>query len=87
MVPLIQERELKNYHFFARREESTFLFNIVRCPECFAPITDLNSAEIKKVNLSTLIKKYGMQSLKEAPENGHYCEELNAVVCFYCYRE
>jgi hypothetical protein len=87
MVPETQERELKNYRFFARRKECTFLFNIVRCPGCFAPITDLNSAEIEKVNPSTLIKKYGMQSLKEAPEKGHYCKEVDSVVCFDCYGE
>jgi len=86
MVPAIQEREIKNYRFFIRRGEGFFLFNIIRCPQCYAPITDLNSAKIEKVNPSALIKKYGMQSLKAAPEKGHYCEEEDAVVCFDCYR-
>ena len=85
MFPAIQERELKNYRFFTRRGEGFFLFNITRCPQCYAPIVDLNSAEIEKVNPSTLIQKYGMQSLKEPPEDGHYAEELDAVVCFDCY--
>ena len=87
MVPETQERELKNYRFFTHRGEGFYLFNIIRCPRCYAPITDLNSAEIGKVRPSTLIRKYGMQGLKKAPEKGHYCKELDAVVCFDCYRE
>ena len=87
MVSVIQEREIKNYRFFTRRGEGFFLFNIIRCPQCYAPITSPNSAEIEKVNPSTLIQIYGMQSLKEAPEKGHCSEELDAVVCFDCYGE
>ena len=75
MVPVIQERELRKYRCFTRGGKGFFLFNIIRCPRCNAPITDLNSAEIEKVDPSTLIKKYRMQSQKEAPEDGHYCED------------